>query len=77
MVISFTSLLLVNDHVINLRLYPNPFKDYVMLHADAEKYLIKIIDLHGKNILSNSVDASGADVKLPLTHLADGVYYFQ
>jgi hypothetical protein len=67
--------LLVNNKIVNINFYPNPFKNYVMLHADAGKYLITIADTKGENIFNNTVAANGDDVKISLPELAQGVYY--
>ncbi len=67
--------LLVNNKFINISFYPNPFKNYVMLKVTAGKYLVTIADTKGKNIFSNTFNASGADIKLSLPNLAHGVYY--
>ncbi len=69
------TVLLVNNKLININFYPNPFKDYVTMNADEGKYLIRITDNKGKNILSNIINADGSDVKLLLPNLAHGIYY--
>ena len=66
------TVLLVNNLVINISLYPNPFKNYVMLKADAGKYSISISDAKGKNIYSNKLNTNGDDVKILLPGFSQG-----
>ncbi|MEP6684619.1 MAG: DUF5060 domain-containing protein [Parafilimonas sp.] len=68
--------LLVNDNnKININFYPNPFKNYVMMHADAGKYVVTVTDIKGKNIFNNTINANSDDIKISLPNLAAGIYY--
>ncbi len=67
--------LLVNNNLINIQFYPNPFKNYVMMKADEGKYFISITDNKGSNVLNTSINAGGMDAKISLLNLAQGVYY--
>jgi hypothetical protein len=67
--------LLVNNKSTNINFYPNPFKNYVTMRADAGKYFISITDTKGRNVFNNSVDASGSGIKIPLQNIAQGIYY--
>ena len=67
--------LLENNNSTNINFYPNPFKNYVIMRADAGKYFIGITDTKGRNVFNNSVDASGSDIKISLPDIAQGIYY--
>ena len=67
--------LLVNGKRINIVFYPNPFKDYVMMKADAGKYFISITDTKGKNIFNNIINADDNDAKILLPNLSQGFYF--
>ncbi|HEY2725627.1 MAG TPA: DUF5060 domain-containing protein, partial [Parafilimonas sp.] len=67
--------LLTNNKTININFYPNPFKNYIMMHIDAGKYFIVITDTKGKNIITNTINSNGNDLKISLPGLAQGIYY--
>ena len=66
--------LLVNNKMINTRFYPNPFKDYIMMHADAGKYFVTLTDAKSKQVFNDVINIRG-DTKLPLSDLGPGVYF--
>lgn len=68
-----TSALINNSNKIVV--YPNPFKDFVLLKLHAGKYFINIADTKGKQVFADAVNAAGGDAKLSLPDLATGVYY--
>ncbi|MEP6465918.1 MAG: DUF5060 domain-containing protein [Parafilimonas sp.] len=72
---TISNVVLLNNKNIKIGFYPNPFKDYVMMRADAGKYFVMIIDNKGRNIFNNVINASGDDIKISLPNITTGVYY--
>ena len=69
---------LFNDHV-KYSIYPNPFKDYIILKIEEGKYEVQIIDNIGRIILKKSVTATNntQDKKLPVAGLKGGIYFIK
>ncbi len=61
----------VND----LRLYPNPADDYLMIENNGLQISsIKIFDLNGRLILSKQLDENNANTKIDVSHFQNGMY---
>ncbi len=67
--------LLVNNQFAKISLYPNPFKDYIILKADAGKYFVHIADIKGKSVYTNTLHTNGDDTKIPLRGFSKAIYY--
>jgi len=72
---SISATVLVIDNKSDISVSPNPFKDYIMLNADAGKYFVVITDSEGKNIFNSIFNTNGNDTKISLTTLTRGMYY--
>ena len=66
------SLSTVNINKSEVKLYPNPTADVLNIETDANKNLIKIIDLSGKVISTYSVQEN--KISLKVQHLPKGIY---
>ncbi len=72
---TYSDVVLLTGKLVNIKFYPNPFKDYVMLQAGAGKYLLNISDATGKLVYAKKVDVNGSDEKIILPALTSGIYY--
>ncbi|MCD8528464.1 MAG: T9SS type A sorting domain-containing protein [Chitinophagales bacterium] len=59
----------------NIKLYPNPASNYVMIDFgnDANEYNISVVDMQGKTVLTFKKDHKG-NVMVPIYNLAPGTY---
>ncbi|MCC5916053.1 MAG: T9SS type A sorting domain-containing protein [Cryomorphaceae bacterium] len=72
----------IHDTKVNpnrMKLYPNPAKDYTVLHYELSgvdrKINYRMIDLNGKSLMQNSIDAKvKGDEIIALPNVANGTY---
>ncbi|MFQ3579070.1 MAG: MBG domain-containing protein, partial [Bacteroidales bacterium] len=57
----------------NLNIYPNPAKDFVNIDASEYEFNYRIIDIHGKIIISGS--SQSEKCRIDLSELVPGIYY--
>jgi hypothetical protein len=65
-------------NAVAISLWPNPATDFVVIEVRAilTKATIEILDLSGR-VVSRALDADQTEIKVPLAHLANGMYLIQ
>ncbi|MEM7370453.1 MAG: fibronectin type III domain-containing protein [Bacteroidota bacterium] len=70
---SYSSIVELNDKVLDIRLFPNPAKKKVQVMIEAEGPIFwRLHDLHGRLIQRGVLDEQRSAI--PLEHLTDGMY---
>jgi hypothetical protein len=68
----------INDleQLVGLKLYPNPFSNYLVIESETslDKATIEILNNLGQVVCSQEL--SGRQIKLDMTDLSSGVYYY-
>jgi len=62
------------NFLLNIKLFPNPFHDYIILHAD-EEVILKIYTCLGEKIAEEKVAMGGQ--KIDLINYSSGVYFME
>jgi hypothetical protein len=66
-------------NTFGLNLYPNPANDFINIEVEgrSEEAIVQVYDINGKLIIDNTVQLKQGfvNVQLPISNLADGVYY--
>ncbi|MFT6065867.1 MAG: hypothetical protein ACJAQX_001743 [Polaribacter sp.] len=71
-----TTLSLENDEMIGLKVFPNPAKDYLLIHSpDTQLKTIKIYTLLG--ILVHQKETNLTNYKIDIAFLKKGIYFVQ
>ncbi|MFC0606081.1 T9SS type A sorting domain-containing protein [Winogradskyella pulchriflava] len=74
-VVSDATLGLVENEILDFRIYPNPASDFVVIEANTAEILsVDVYDILGKKVLS---EATLANKKLNVSSLKQGVYFIR
>ena len=61
--------------VSEINIYPNPVHEYLMIQNVAEKSILKIYDLNGKNIFEEIIN--NETTKINLSEISAGIYFVE
>jgi hypothetical protein len=73
----FTLSIVDDNHLYNLiKVYPNPFCDFLIIRNESnEKLFAELVDINGRTI--NSFKLEGAESKIQLSNVPDGIYFLK
>jgi hypothetical protein len=74
---SFSQIIKLFNNLAKFSVYPNPFRNYVLVNIEPGNYQFEITDRTGRMFLRKHVNVAGNDheVKMPLNNICSGVYF--
>jgi hypothetical protein len=69
-----------NQFAENIKIYPNPAKDFVIINSndfDGELNQINLINIQGQNIFTTNTSNQSKLINLPINNFSEGIYMLQ